>query len=422
MVTLAAIADILDFLAERTKFHSRIIMAIATIFGAAGLVLLSLAFARPDPQGVVMVGGGLFIGMLLFLYKKIRHLQKQALVMGMVVAGIRRIQDEAATERLRKLTGEMVGPAEPTETGPEPLEEILEFVERLEGRQRRNLIATSIGFLVVVGLVGAIAGTWYLEGKSDTPGVAIPRPEQIARGLERVSELARQAIRKTQPAKEEPPPPRQQELQVPVEAEELNREGAPAKQEPPANAEKLVALQQEISALQQELSVARRQLKEERQKVAVLEEKTGAHRKDASGLQKRSEALGKTVTDREYLRLVSEAFAYTYRKGPGDVERAETAYRNAIRIARAKSIRDPVVYNAYAGFLQGQRRFKEAEKFYQMALGINPGYGPALNNLGTLYEVTGKLEEALRKYKAAYDAGEKLGAQNYSRLHSVITK
>lgn len=397
-------------------------MAIATIFGAAGLVLLSLAFARPDPQGVVMVGGGLFIGMLLFLYKKIRHLQKQALVMGMVVAGIRRIQDEAATERLRKLTGEMVGPAEPTETGPEPLEEILEFVERLEGRQRRNLIATSIGFLVVVGLVGAIAGTWYLEGKSDTPGVAIPRPEQIARGLERVSELARQAIRKTQPAKEEPPPPRQQELQVPVEAEELNREGAPAKQEPPANAEKLVALQQEISALQQELSVARRQLKEERQKVAVLEEKTGAHRKDASGLQKRSEALGKTVTDREYLRLVSEAFAYTYRKGPGDVERAETAYRNAIRIARAKSIRDPVVYNAYAGFLQGQRRFKEAEKFYQMALGINPGYGPALNNLGTLYEVTGKLEEALRKYKAAYDAGEKLGAQNYSRLHSVITK
>lgn len=414
MPTLSAIADVLEFLSERTRFHSKIVMGIATIFGAAGLALLSLAFASPDPQRVVMVGGGgLFIVMVLFLYKKIRNLQKQNLVMGMVVAGIRRIQDEIATGRISKLTGQMVEFTEATESGHEPLEEILEFVERLEGRQRRSLIATSIGFLVTVGLIGVIAGTSYLGIKSDTP---------LARDLERVSELALQAIRKNQPAKQETPPPRQQEVQAPVEAEALNRGGAPAKQEPPVNGEKLVVLQTEMSALQQELSVARLQLKEERQKVAMLQEKIGAYRKDASGLQRRTKAVEKTVTDPEYRRLVNDAFAYSYRKEPGDAERAETAYRNAIRIAQAKSIRDPVLYNAYAGFLQGQRRFKEAEKFYQMALGINPRYGSALNNLGTLYEVTGRLEEALRKYKAAYDAGEESGAQNYSRLHAVITK
>lgn len=425
MATLSAIAEMLEFLAERNKFHSKIIMGIVTIFGAAGLVLLSLAFARPDPQRVVMMGGGgLFVVMILFLYNKIRNLQKQNLVMEMVVGVIRRIQGEATTERISKLTGQMVELAETTETGNGSLEEILEFVERLESRQRRSLIATSVGFLAVVGIVGVIAGTWYLEVKHDTPVVTIPsqEPEQVARDLERVSELALQAIRETEPAKEEPEPPRKQEFQAPAEAEDLNREGTPAKQEPPVNAEKLVALQKELSALQQELSVARLQLKEERQKVVALEEETGAYRQDASGLQRRTEALEKTLTEYEYHRLVNEALAYSYRKGPGDAERAETAYQNAIRIAQAKSIRDPVIYNAYAVFLQEQSRFKEAEKFYQMALGVNPRYGSALYNLGTLYEATGKLEEALEKYKAADEAGVKLGAENYARLQSVITK
>lgn len=184
----------------------------------------------------------------------------------------------------------------------------------------------------------------------------------------------------------------------------------------------LVALQKEMSALQQELSVARLQFKEEREKVAVLEEETGAYRQDASGLQTHIEALEKTLTEQEYLRLVNEALVYSYRKGPGDAERAETAYRNAIRIAQAKNIRDPVAYNAFAVFLQEQSRFKESEEFYQMALGVNPSYGPTLYNLGTLYESTGKLEEALEKYKAADEAGQTLGAENYSRLQSVITK
>jgi tetratricopeptide (TPR) repeat protein len=150
------------------------------------------------------------------------------------------------------------------------------------------------------------------------------------------------------------------------------------------------------------------------------EEGTSAYRKGPGELQRRIEELERTSAEQDYRRLVNEALAYTYRNGPGDAERAESAYRNAIRIAQDKGIRDPVVYNAYATFLQEQGKFREAEQLYQMALEVNPRYGPALYNLGSLYEGTGRLEEALKKYKAAGEAGEKLGTQGYQLLQSRV--
>jgi len=191
-------------------------------------------------------------------------------------------------------------------------------------------------------------------------------------------------------------------------------------QEPRVDPEQLVALRKQVGALQQELSATRQKLQEQRQKVALPEEGIAAHGKGPDELQRRIEELEGTSAEQDYVRLVNEALAYTYRNNPGDAGRAEAAYRGAIRIAQDKGIRDPVVYNAYAAFLQEQSKFREAEQFYQKALEINPRYGPALYNLGSLYERTGRLEDALEKYKAADEAGEKLGAQGYQRLQSTV--
>jgi len=425
MATLSEIAEVLEFLAGRNTFHSKIIIGIATLFGVSGVILLSRAFSTQGPQLVVMlVGGGLLIVTILFLYEQIQNLRKQNLVMEMVVAVISRIQDKATTERISELAGQISELAGRSDTGNGALEEILEFVHRLDRSQGRSLRATAVGLLVAAGIAAVTAGASYFERKKNTAVEAVlsQEPEQVARDLERVSGLMLQAKLETQPAKKQPDPPEKQTFQTVVQAERPNSGDALAKQETSANGDKHVALQKQISALQQELSVARLQLKEERKKVDVLEEETGGYRKDAGELERRIQGLEKTLAEHDYVRLVNEALAYTYRKGPGDAEGAEAAYRKAIGIAHAKGIRDPVVHNAYAAFLQEQGRFKEAEKFYKMALDINPRYAPALINLGGLYELTGETEKALEKYKAADEAGEKLGAENYSRLKSVIKR
>ncbi|MEE9521581.1 MAG: tetratricopeptide repeat protein, partial [candidate division NC10 bacterium] len=164
------------------------------------------------------------------------------------------------------------------------------------------------------------------------------------------------------------------------------------------------------------------QLKQERQNVAALTEEATRYREGTAELQRRVSELDKSLDEHRYYVLVNEALAYTYRKGAGDKERAEAAYRNAIQMAKAKEIQDPVIYNAYALFLQEERRFEEAETFYKMALEVKPGYGTALYNLGTLYEMRGDLKQALEYYQAADEVGEKLGRENYLRLQSIIKK
>jgi tetratricopeptide (TPR) repeat protein len=67
-----------------------------------------------------------------------------------------------------------------------------------------------------------------------------------------------------------------------------------------------------------------------------------------------------------------------------------------------------------------QKRLEEAETFYKRALEVNPRYGKALFNLGTLYESRGDLKQALEKYKAADEAGLPQGREQYLRLRSTL--
>ncbi|MEE8492448.1 MAG: tetratricopeptide repeat protein [Nitrospirales bacterium] len=213
---------------------------------------------------------------------------------------------------------------------------------------------------------------------------------------------------------------RKEKLRAEAEAKGANRGVAQLKLQLASVSKQLAEMQKQVDGLQQELSATQQTLKQVREQTALRRAKADRDRKDAAGTQRRVDELSKTLEERDYLRLVNEALAYTYRKGPGDEERAEAAYRKAVQIAQAKNIRDPVIYSAYAVFLQEQKRFEDAEKFYKTALEVNPSYGKALYNLGTLYESRGDLKQALEKYKAADKAGVKQARENYLRLRSIL--
>jgi len=427
VTTLSSIAEVLTSLANRNTLHARVTLGIMVIFGVCGVGSVGLAFSTQGLERLVMlVGGGLFITMILLLYHQIQNLQEHRMVMEMVVALIVQVRDKATAEKLNELMEKILGQiavrAARTDPGDGPLEDILGFVRRLESRQRRSFVVTTVGLLVVVGLAGVILGRSYAEFQKTTVGVPVRgrEPERSGTDLERVRGLTPQAQEETYPLEEGPEAPGEQWIRAIRETQEVNGGAAIAKQEPPADPVQLVALQRQVAALQREVSAARQELQRERQKEAVPGEETGASGQGAGELQRRIDGLETTLAEHEYLRLVNEALAYTYRNEPGDAERAETAYKTAIRIAQGKSIRHPVAYSAYAAFLQEQSRFPEAEQFYQMALELNPRYGRALYNLGTLYELTGRLKDALQKYKAADEAGEVLGTKSFSRLQSLI--
>jgi tetratricopeptide (TPR) repeat protein len=299
----------------------------------------------------------------------------------------------------------------------------LKLAQRLDKRQRRSFIATTVGLLA--GIAGIILGSSYVDVEKSGVGMAVraQEPQQGASQLEGVSALAPQAPQAKEeiqpPKKEEPKPQGDRKLQAGGDTQKASRAAPQAMQEPRVDPEQLIGLRKQVGALQQELLAARQKLEQERQKAPLPAEGTAAYGRGPDEMQRRIEELEGATAEQDYVRLINEALAYTYRNNPGDAERAETAYRSAIRIAQDKGIRDPVVYNAYAAFLQERSKFREAEQFYQKALEINPRYGPALYNLGSLYERTGKLDEALKKYKAADEAGEKLGAQRYQQLQST---
>jgi tetratricopeptide (TPR) repeat protein len=408
MTALSSIAEVLQSLARGNKRYAKLALAALVILGLFGVRLLTVAFSTQGLQRlVVLVGGGLLIAMVLLLYTLIRNLQNQ---MEMLVALIDRIQEQTTVEGL---VGRIGARAAGTDIGDGPLKDILKVAQRLHNRQRRSFIVTTVGLLA--GIAGVILGSSYVDVKKDVVARAVrtQESEQGASELERVRGLTPQE-------KEEPKPQGDQKSQAGGEAQQAKPAASQAMQEPRVDPEQLVALRRQVDALQQELSATRQKLQQERQKAPLPEEGTAAYDKGAGELQRRIGELEETSAEQDYVRLVNEALAYTYRNSPGDTERAESAYKNAIRIAQDKGIRDPVVYNAYATFLQEQSKFREAEQLYQMALEVNPRYGPALYNLGSLYERTGRLEEALKKYKAAGEAGEKLGAQTYQRLQSVV--
>ncbi|MFQ5574315.1 MAG: tetratricopeptide repeat protein [Terriglobia bacterium] len=354
-------------------------------------------------------------------------------------------------------------------------EDIFELVRRLEKRQRRRLFATFIGLLLAAAIAGIIVRLSYSEARKHLSGVGVPIQdiEQGREELERVRKEMLLVKAQTDQAQKELAQARKEKLRAEAEAQQGNRGGAQAKRQSPSSSTQLVEVQKEVNRLQQEVSATRQQLKQERQNVAALKEEAARYREGAAELagrtqlvemqkqvnrlqqevsarqqqlkqerqnvatlkeeaaryregaaelQRRVSELDKSLDEHRYYVLVNEALAYTYRKGTGDKERAEAAYRNAIQMAKAKEIQDPVIYNAYALFLQEERRFEEAETFYKMALEVKPGYGTALYNLGTLYEMRGDLKQALEYYQAADEVGEKLGRENYLRLQSIIKK
>lgn len=303
-------------------------------------------------------------------------------------------------------------------------EDIFELVRRLENRQRRRLFATFIGLLLAAAIAGIIVRLSYSEARKHLSGVGVPIQdiEQGREELERVRKEMLLVKAQVDQAQKELAQARKEKLRAEAEAQQGNRGGAQAKRQSSSRSTQLVEMQKQVNRLQQEVSATQQQLKQERQNVAALTEEAARYREGTAELQRRVVDLDKSLDEHRYYVLVNEALAYTYRKGAGDKERAEAAYRNAIQMAKAKEIQDPVIYNAYALFLQEERRFEEAETFYKMALEVKPGYGTALYNLGTLYEMRGDLKQALEYYQAADEVGEKLGRENYLRLQSIIKK
>ncbi len=303
-------------------------------------------------------------------------------------------------------------------------EDVFELVRRLENRQRRRLFATFIGLLLAAALAGIIVRLSYSEARKHLSGVGVPIQdiEQGREELERVRKEMLQVKAQTDQAQKELAQVRREKLRVEAGAQQSNRGGAQANRQSSSRSTQLVEMQKQVNRLQQEVSATQQQLKQERRNAVVLTEEATRYREGAAELQRRVVDLDKSLDEHRYFVLVNEALAYTYRMGAGDKERAEAAYRNAVQMAKAKEIQDPVIYNAYALFLQEQRRFEEAETFYTMALEVKPDYGTALYNLGTLYETRGDLKRALEYYKAADEVGEKLGRENYLRLRSITTK
>lgn len=332
---------------------------------------------------------------------------------------------------------------------PDP-EEIFELIHLIESRQRRRVMATFIGMLLAAVIAGAIARVSYFEARKPLPAVGGPSEahndarEELERMQTTVIEMKAEKAR----LKEELERAREEARQAEAEATKVNRGGTQVPLQSPSDRKQLVQLQREITRLQNELATTREQLTvarqnaagtervelqkeitqlqqeldttkqaltQEQHNVAVLSGEADRYRTDALALQRQ-------MNEGAYHSRLNQALAYTYRNEPGDQKLAERAYREAIQIAEAKDVRDPMIYNAYATFLQNQKRFNEAEKFYKMALEVDPRYGKALNNLGTLYEARGDLKQALAKYKEADEVGEKLGKENYLRLQSRITR
>lgn len=331
-----------------------------------------------------------------------------------------------------------------------PSQEIFELVHRLETRQRRRVWATFIGLLVAAGIAGAIARVSFFEAQKPLAGrggLSEARDDGRAE-LEQSRQDMLHMQAESDRLRAELAHVKKEQLQAEAEREEVSRGGSRANLQPRPGSKQLAQMQQEITRLQQELATTRQQLtlakqnvadpqivkmqsritqlerelsgaqenlEQARQNVAVLSEEADRYRNDALALETR-------VDEGRFHSTLNQALAYTYRKIPGDDKLAEAAYREALKIAETKNIRDPMIYNAFATFLQAQNRYDEAERLYKMALEVDPQYGKALNNLGTLYEATGDIQKALEQYEAAGEAGEKLGNENYLRLRSRVAQ
>jgi tetratricopeptide (TPR) repeat protein len=255
-------------------------------------------------------------------------------------------------------------------------------------------MATFVGILIGTAITALTVRVSYREAVKSLAGGAVlsAELEQDRNDLERA---------------------RKEEPQRTAASSELQQVADQTKPQLSPVSSQLLELRREVDRLQQNLE-------QERQDATFLRAEVKRYREAAATVERQMEEANRALQEREYFRLLNEALAYAYRQGPGDDERAEAAFRNAIQIARTENRPDPVIYNSYAVFLHERNRLEEAEEFYQAALQINPRYGNALFNLASLYELKGDVKRAMEKYKAAGEVGVKQGSENYSRLRLIF--
>jgi len=118
--------------------------------------------------------------------------------------------------------------------------------------------------------------------------------------------------------------------------------------------------------------------------------------------------------------LFNVGLARDFREGKGDQQAAEAAFRKAIEVGEAQSVRDLVpLYNTLGWFLHLRGRLEEAKDWYKKALKIDPKSPRVLNNLGAVHEWSGDREAARGLYKEAVDAGSEKARDNLKRLQRV---
>jgi len=116
-----------------------------------------------------------------------------------------------------------------------------------------------------------------------------------------------------------------------------------------------------------------------------------------------------------------------------DRQRARQEFEKAKKIAEDNNIRDPalswaigwlsymdLIFSPPQAVARRTELYKEAERYLNESLKINPNYSMALNTLGALYELRGDYKRSLGYYLAAAAVNDTKGAENYKRLSSIV--
>lgn len=109
MTRTPSIAQALQSLVTRNRFHEKVMLGMATILALSGVVLLILASLTEGTDRVVMlVGGALFVVLTFLPYTQIQSLRKQNLAIGMILTATDHLQQEVAPGTLHQLTRELL--------------------------------------------------------------------------------------------------------------------------------------------------------------------------------------------------------------------------------------------------------------------------------------------------------------------------
>lgn len=109
MTTTPSIAQALQSLVTRNRFHEKVMLGMATLLALSGVVLLILASLTEGTDRVVtLVGGALFVVLTFLPYNQIQSLRKQNLAIGMILTATDHLQQEVAPDTLHQLTRELL--------------------------------------------------------------------------------------------------------------------------------------------------------------------------------------------------------------------------------------------------------------------------------------------------------------------------